>query len=479
MLRLAGNHRFRAGGKDYVFLANSSAIYELDPPTRNLLERLQDQEVIAEDDLNQMLASDKERSGVSLDYLLSQGVLERADEKRPPMDSSYADTELPLSTLVLQVTNNCNLSCSYCYHQGADRRTAEQSPMDWSVAQKGIDFLFERSGDQDKVVLVFFGGEPLLNFPLIQRAMDYARGKADEYEGAKQVSFALTTNGTLLSDEIIQALLDNQVSVTISIDGQREVHDQNRRFANGSPTYDALLPKLKNLLTAESAKPVVARVTLVKGARDISGTLDHLLGLGFAEAGLSPVTSPHSLMHLDESGLDGLLSAFGRLAEKFYEAAREDRFLGFSNLIDLLVSLHQGEYKTHPCGAGLSLFSLNTKGKLFVCQRLVDQDGFCMGDLEHGFSKASLQSFRSKTSINHKQECGQCWVRGICAGGCYHEALERQGDFEKPNRHYCKWIRNWTEIGLSVYGKLQSQNPAFLDKLALYRGHNDNYLDLQ
>lgn len=456
-------------------MANSSAIYELDPSMQSLLDRLQDQEVIAEDDL----ASEEERSGVSLEHLLSQGVLERAGQKKPAMDFSGADSELPLSTLVLHVTNSCNLRCSYCYHQGADHGAVNQSPMDWSVAKKGIDFLFERSGEQDKVVLVFFGGEPLLNFPLIQRSIGYANKKVEELGGAKQVSFALTTNGTLLSDEIIRVLVENQVSLTISIDGRREVHDQNRRYANGSPTYDSLLPRLRKLLGAKTAKPVVARVTLVKGVRDISGTLDHLLGLGFAEVGLSPVTSPHNLMHLDENELDGLLSAFGRLAEKFYEAAREDRFVGFSNLIDLLVSLHQGEYKTHPCGAGLSLFSLNTQGKLYVCQRLVDQDQFCMGDLERGFSQASLQSFRSKTSINHKQECQRCWVRGICAGGCYHEALERQGSFSEPNQHYCKWIRNWTEIGLSVYGKLQSQNPDFLEKLALYRGHNDIYMDLQ
>lgn len=475
MLKLAGNHRFRTGGKDYVFLANSSAIYELDPSMQSLLDRLQAQEVITKDDL----ASEEERSGVSLEHLLSQGVLERAGQKQPPMDFDGADSELPLSTLVLHVTNSCNLSCSYCYHQGADHGAVNQSPMDWSVAKKGIDFLFERSGEQDKVVLVFFGGEPLLNFPLIQRSIGYANKKVEELGGTKQVSFALTTNGTLLNDEIIRVLFENQVSLTISIDGQREVHDQNRRYANGSPTYDSLLPRLRKLLGAKTAKPVVARVTLVKGAKDINGTLDHLLGLGFAEVGLSPVTSPHNLLHLDENELDGLLSAFGRLAENFYEAAREDRFLGFSNLIDLLVSLHQGEYKTHPCGAGLSLFSLNTQGKLYVCQRLVDQDQFCMGDLQRGFSQASLQSFRSKTSITHKQECQSCWVKGICAGGCYHEALERQGNFEKPNRHYCKWIRNWAELGLGVYGKLQSQNPAFLDKLALYRGHNDIYMDLQ
>ncbi|MCP4693232.1 MAG: SPASM domain-containing protein, partial [Desulfobacterales bacterium] len=199
--------------------------------------------------------------------------------------------------------------------------------------------------------------------------------------------------------------------------------------------------------------------------------LDHLLDMGFSEAGFAPVTTRDPAFQLDPGKMDRLLGEFTALSDRFLAAALEDRFFGFTNLIDLLVVLHEGEVKTHPRGAGLGLFSADADGGLYLCQRLTGHGASRMGDLFAGLDEEKIKQFRESAGISARDGCGRCWARTICAGGCYHEALVRQGDLLKPNLHYCDWIMRWIETGLNVYGRLITDRPEYLDKLSALRGH--------
>ena len=341
--------------------------------------------------------------------------------------------------------------------------------MTLEVAKQGVDFLLEHSGPLKDVVLVFFGGEPLIRFDLISAVVPYALENAREK--GKTVSFAITTNGTLLNERIIRFLYDNRMSVTISMDGSEETHDRYRRFPDGSSSYRVILPKVRELFCRTWEKPVVARVTLAQHPGNLSGMLESLLGLGFSETGFAPVTTQDGEYQLNDGAMTLLLKQFEMLAEKFLDIALKGGFLGFTNLIDLLVTLHEGEVKNYPCGAGLGLFSVAPQGRVYLCQRLTGEDRFCMGDIFGGFDQRKIEGFRSEAEISRKPICKNCWARVICAGGCYHEAWIRQGDITRPNLHYCEWIRDWTEIGLQVYGRLASEDPEYLDKLSALRGH--------
>ena len=223
-----------------------------------------------------------------------------------------------------------------------------------------------------------------------------------------------------------------------------------------------------------NAKPAVARVTLVEDPGRVPQILDHLLGLGFAEVGFAPVTTGHPDYQLSNHDMDILLGEFQHLSQKFLSAAKERRFYGFSNIIDMLVSLHQGEVMNYPCGAGLGLFSIDPQGQLYLCQRFTGQDEFCMGDIFKGFNLENLETFRDQAEISNKADCRRCWVRTICTGGCYHEACVREGSHLKPNLHYCEWIKQWSEIGLDTYCRLAAADPAYLEMLCMSRGHRSH-----
>lgn len=466
--RVAENKRIRVKGREYLFLPADKAIFETDPATCKILERFSKKSHFALEDLARALpgGSDRAKKEAAADLVKCRAVVPVGDPGATKKAAKAGQNLVPLKTLVLHVTEACNLRCAYCYEN--QERSGPALVMDARVGRKAVEFLFDHSGNFEEVILVFFGGEPLLNMRTIRSVTEYAErlGK----ERGKRVNFALTTNGTLLSDRNIDFFEKHNVGITVSLDGVEEVQDQYRKFPDGRPTYQVILPRIRRLIEKARKRPVVARVTLVSTPGDLSARLDHLLSLGFVEAGFSPVTTGHPDFQLGNGQMDRLLDEFRRLSDRFLEAVEQGRFFGFSNLIDLLVSLHQGEVMAYPCGAGLGLFSVDAKGRLFLCQRFTGEEAFCMGDVSSGFDEEKLAKFRKEARIENKQECRSCWVRTLCTGGCYHEACVREGSHLRPNTHYCDWIKRWTELGLETYCRIAADRPEYLDMLSMSRG---------
>jgi uncharacterized protein len=312
--------------------------------------------------------------------------------------------------------------------------------------------------------LTFFGGETLLNFPVLKAALAYARTRAGEL--GKVVDFSLTTNATLLRPEIIDFLLENDVGITISIDGPKEVQDRFRVFANGMGSYDVVLPRIKELLRRHRGRPVGARVTLTSAGLDVVSIFRHLTEeVGFHEVGFAPVTTAPQRGHaLSEGGFDGMLDQFRTLAAEFLSFALADRPHGFSNVKDTLAEIHKGVAKAWPCGAGLGLLGVATDGEVALCHRFAGSSGHRLGHVREGIDREQQAAFLDENHIAEKTDCHRCWARPLCAGGCYHEAQTRYGTTTHPNLHYCEWIRGWTHTCLEIYGELAQKNPRFLER---------------
>ena len=472
--KVAENKTIRADGRGYIFLVADKAIFEVDTPTKTVLDELTPKGALSRQEIMDSLAceSDDQRQELFQGLLKRRVIVPANNGMFVSKKATLHNLSIPLKTLILHLTDACNLNCRYCYHTEGDLKKNKKKVMGLKVACRSVDYLLDHAGQLEEVVLVFFGGEPLLNFGVIPEVVDYASQKAAEM--GKKINFAITTNGTLLSEEIIAFFQDESIGVTVSIDGFARVHDRYRRFADGTPTYEAMMPKIKRLLTHSSKKPAVARVTLVENPGRVPQILDHLLGLGFVEVGFAPVTTGHPDYQLSSHDMDLLLGEFQSLSQKFLSAAKERKFYGFSNIIDMLVSLHQGDVMNFPCGAGLGLFSVDPEGQLYLCQRFTGQDEFCMGDIFKGFNQEKLETFRDQAEISNKADCRRCWVRTICTGGCYHEACVREGSHLKPNLHYCEWIKQWSEIGLDTYCRLAAADPGYLEMLCRSRGYQSH-----
>lgn len=469
---LAAYKTFAVDSRPLLFLSAQNAIFEADNDILRTLDRVSAKSAghpFSRAAFTEWAPGSPHEKSRTFEQLGRIGLLSPTGRPSAVARESVQPARMPVKTLVLHVTEACNLNCSYCYYHGS-KSPAKGKAMTVAVARRAVDFLMEKSGALDKVELVFFGGEPLLNKHLIAETVAYANASAAHC--GKSVDFALTTNATLLSESTTMFLMENRIGVTVSIDGLPHVHDRYRRFPDGSPSFAIIKPGIRRLLDAAGGKPVVARVTVAGNPGDVPASLDYLLDMGFAEAGFAPVTSMDPRYRLGSEAMRQLLVQFEALSQQFLDRARENRFLGFTNLIDLLVTLHEGEVRSYPCGAGLGLLSVSTEGNLFLCQRLTGENEAAMGSIDGGLDLVQLANFRQAGHVSSKPVCRECWARAICAGGCYHEALIREGRLTAANRHYCDWIKRWIEIGIDVYGRLAGRNPDYLDSLSALRRHD-------
>jgi len=464
-LGLGDLHRFDAAGTPYAYLVPSAAIFRLDGPASAVLDALA-QRILTRDELIARLADrfSAEAVRTSLDELLAIQAVRLVREAPAPVRVE-TPKRIPLTTLVLNVTSKCNLACTYCYEYGEDRIVEEGTKprfMDEETARRSVDFLFAESGDNKVVHLTFFGGETLLNFKVLQKALAWARERGDAL--GKRVEPSLTTNATLLRPEVIDWLVANEVGVTISIDGPKAQQDRFRVFNNGCGSYDVVLPKIRELLARHRSRPIGARVTLTRQNLDVIGIFRHLTQeIGFQEVGFAPVTTSSNRDYaIRDEGFDRMLEQFQTLAWEFLGHTLEDRHHAFSNVKDTVEEIHKGMSKAYPCGAGMGLVGVATDGDVALCHRFAGSAAHRIGTVVEGIDRARQEQFLRDHHVAHKTDCATCWARPICAGGCYHEAHTRYGSTTRPNLHYCDWIRAWTDTCLRVYAALAERRPEVL-----------------
>src|SRR6266852_8672097 len=467
-LALREFHSFQAGGKDFVYLVPSAAVFELDDVSSAVIHRLRERSMTRLDlarQLSALFPAEEVQETVS-ELMRARAIGETGVPDEPPR-RQMPPQNFPLTTMVLNVTNQCNLACTYCYEYGEDKIVDTENGkkakfMTEQTARESVDFMLREAGSNRTAHLTFFGGETLMNFPVLESTIRYARERAAEM--GKEVDFSLTTNATLLRPEIVEFLAENRVGVTISIDGPKEMQDQFRVFSNGKGSYDIVAPKIRELLRRHRSRPIGARVTLTSQTLDIRKIFRHLTEeIGFWEVGFAPVTtSPNRKYAIADEGFDAMLGQFQALAAEFLEAAVQNRHHGFSNVKDTLEEIHKGVSKAYPCGAGLGLIGVSTDGDVALCHRFAGSDEHKLGTVRDGVDPEAQIAFLEKNHIADKTDCSKCWARPLCSGGCYHEAHTRYGETVHPNLHYCEWIRGWTDTCLKIYGELAERNPGFL-----------------
>ncbi len=144
---------------------------------------------------------------------------------------SRKKAEYPVTGIALFLAQECNMRCVYCY--GDAGQYAGKGMMSDETAYRAVDWLMANAKNEENVGIDFFGGEPLLNFPLMKKVVPCAREKAAEK--GKQVTFGISTNGSLLTDEIISFLKEEKIAPQIGFDGPPEYQNRQRPFFSSMP----------------------------------------------------------------------------------------------------------------------------------------------------------------------------------------------------------------------------------------------------
>lgn len=224
-----------------------------------------------------------------------------------------------IRVLYLVLTARCNLACGYCFQNDKNRRR-----MEWETAQAAVDLLL--ASRQERLELVFFGGEPFLEFPLVRRTVDYVRERVPEN---KELRFAVITNGTLLGPEALDFLVDHEIDTQLSFDGIPA--SQEVRGRGTFVVLDRLLDRMRRDHPGFLRRGLTVSVTITpQTVPNLSASFRYFLNKGVKRVAISPVYT-HA-PGWDDGSYRSLEAEFAALLEEsleHYERSGEVPFLGF------------------------------------------------------------------------------------------------------------------------------------------------------
>ncbi len=232
----ANLHRFEQNEVKIVLDVNSGSLHSFDSSAWEALQYLVDSQGDWEQVKNKLedKYSEAEAQEIieELKQLGEEGSLFSADSE--PYEINYPK-ETIVKAICLHVAHDCNLRCEYCF-AGTGDFGGDRSLMSLEVGKQAIRFVLEKSGHRRHCEVDFFGGEPLVNFPVVQELVKFGREEAAK--AGKSIKFTLTTNAVLLNKQARDFLESNDISVVLSLDGRKQVNDRMRPYADGSGSYD-------------------------------------------------------------------------------------------------------------------------------------------------------------------------------------------------------------------------------------------------
>ena len=344
----------------------------------------------------------------------------------------------------------CNLRCRYCYIEGAMPVEHSFSMMSKETAIKAIN-LFARlisNNPLDRTVrhpiIIFYGGEPLLNKEAFLAALDEIDRLKKNSELPPNLIISLVTNTTLVDEEIVKAIVEKGVSVSVSLDGPKDLHDVNRIFINGKGTFQKVVKNLQWLQKA-GAKVSVSCTVSQTNIDQLEGVLQWLISeFQIRSLGFNMLLDLPELTQADE---DYARKATEKLI-KCYQIAREkgvyeDRIM---RKIKAFVgkSLHLVD-----CGGCGNQIVVTPNGRIGPCHAYMGSGKFFPAHVDdRGFDYFQNPVFVewSQRSPFNIPKCQFCTAIGLCGGGCPYNAELKLGDIWKVDPNFClhtKKILEW------------------------------------
>lgn len=353
-----------------------------------------------------------------------------------------------IKALCLHVAHTCNLTCDYCFaSQG--KYQGDHALMSFEVGKQAFDFLIAHSGNRKNLEVDFFGGEPLMDWDVVKRLVEYARSIEQEHN--KKFRFTLTTNGMLLNDDIMEFANKEMHNVVLSLDGRKEIHDKLRRTAGGQGSYDVIVPKFQKFVESRKNKGYYIRGTFTHDNVDFTNDVFHMADLGFTELSMEPVVcDPKEPYALTEADLPKLFEQYEILANDMLHREKEGKPITFYHY---MVDLTGGPcvYKrVMGCGSGTEYMAVTPWGELFPCHQFVGDNAYSLGDIWKGVTNPEVQDKFRKCNAYARPDCKDCWAKLYCSGGCAANAYHATGDITGTYEYGCQLFRKRIECAIMM-----------------------------
>lgn len=435
---LVDSYIFSHNGINIVLDVNNSSFYSVEEIYCDVVNYMNSDEISADEIRNKY--EEKQIEEV-LENLIDFGFI--CDEE-PTYEKIAIDKEKEVINLVINVSHNCNLRCKYCFAATGSYNGARDL-MSQEMADKTLDWFLNQAKTSKVLNLNLFGGEPLTNIPLVKYIVGRCKDLEKEYD--KKIYITLSTNGTILNDELLQLIKENDIGLQISIDGDKEIHDANRPTANGQSSYDMLAKNVKTLLSEVDNAGLIPRATISKGVTDVSRIVNHMLDdLHFKCVALTPALGSNPETSYRQEDLDEYFRKYDELVETFLEKLRKGEEFNIYPFVTEVDAVSKGIRRIYGCGAGLGFGSIDIKGNIYPCMRFIGNEEYIIGHVENGFSE-KRDMFFDRTVYN-RSKCKDCWARHLCGGACVAVQVESGEPLESYHSLVCQVAKCMAELAM-------------------------------
>ena len=444
------HHQYKLNGYNIVLDTCSGAVHVVDDVAYDVIEMYQSRS--REEIIKELLKKYADTEGVTEEDLSDcyDDVTELKENGQLFTPDNYEDlagvfkerSGDVVKALCLHVAHTCNLNCSYCFaSQG--KYHGDRALMSFETGKRALDFLIENSGTRTNLEVDFFGGEPLMNWDVVKKLVEYARSVEKQHH--KNFRFTLTTNGVLIDDDVIDFCNREMSNVVLSLDGRKEIHDRFRVDYAGNGSYDRIVPKFQKLVKARGGKNYYMRGTFTHANPDFTNDVFHMADLGFTELSMEPVVcAPNDPSALTEDDIKVVMEQYEILAKEMIKRDKEGRGFTFYHY---MIDLTGGPciYKRiSGCGSGTEYMAVTPWGDLYPCHQFVGEQAYKLGDIWNGVTNTRLREDFRKCNAYAREECKDCWARLYCSGGCaansYHATGSILGVYEPGCRLFKKRI---------------------------------------
>ena len=353
-----------------------------------------------------------------------------------------------VKALCLHIAHDCNLACKYCFAEEGEYK-GRRALMSYEVGRKALDFLIASSGNRKNLEVDFFGGEPLMNWQVVKDLVAY--GREQEVLHNKKFRFTLTTNGVLLSDEIMEFANREMSNVVLSIDGRKEINDSMRPSRNGKGSYELILPKFKKLAESRNQNNYYVRGTFTHNNLDFSEVEKHLADLGFKQISVEPVVAqPEEGYAIREEDLPVLFEEYDRLAKLMLEYKKEGKDFNFFHFMIDLTGGPCVAKRLSGCGSGTEYLAVTPWGDLYPCHQFVGMPEYLMGNVDDGIMKPELREEFKVCNVYSKEKCRNCFAKFYCSGGCAANSYQFHGDINDAYDIGCELQKKRVECAIML-----------------------------
>ena len=356
--------------------------------------------------------------------------------------------ESPINVLI-QPTDKCNLDCPYCYKGDKANNMMTENLM-FKILEESIHYNTKRN---NPTLFIWHGGEPsIMPTEFYRQAFDYTSSIRQE----QKISHTIQSNGFKLREDFLNLCAQNNISISISLDGPSNYHDNVRFTKDRKGSHESILKNIEKAKSKGIELGILMSITN-DNLKYIKEMFTYCKENGFS-FGINPITSDLFSKHEGlEVSIDKYLQACIEVFDLWFN--QKDNLIranpGFG-ITQLILSQNRISDCFLSENCQMTFISIDPNGNIYPCNRFDNNEDYKFGNInENNLEEIMTSPIRHRLlrrNGNNITKCLNCEIRKFCNGGCMHHAISHYNSLASPD-HLCD-----VYIGLVNHALLQLNN---------------------